>query len=321
MIHTCEVKTVAFRKIQEDEQYQTILSGIEAYSRQHSFERMRKELAGDLQTRKVVYQEQFSLPCKRTFSGLYTIKIKVEGRLFRFVIDTGAQVSGIRQSVAERLGLAACSGSLSLSSISGKQQERNGYVVRKLYLGKIAYYDYPMIMLRDEDFCIPHTKIPLTRMDGIIGWDLLHELDFEIDTIAHVFHVLKNTHRFLHRNFISGTFPVVVALDGEKQYYFGIDTGASIGWLAAKNMSGNPFQQSGTIKTMGIGVHGLERMETAYVKEVCMQVDRAEIHLQGVIHGRCDMYAGILLDGVFGNEIFAGRRIRFLNSAQVVLLV
>ena len=48
MIHTCEVKTVAFRKIQEDEQYQTILSGIEAYSRQHSFERMRKELAGDL---------------------------------------------------------------------------------------------------------------------------------------------------------------------------------------------------------------------------------------------------------------------------------
>ena len=33
------------------------------------------------------------------------------------------------------------------------------------------------------------------------------------------------------------------------------------------------------------------------------------------------MYAGILLDGVFGNEIFAGRRIRFLNSAQVVLLV
>lgn len=321
MIHTCKVQTTSFQKIHQDEQYQRIRNKIEANSRHHTFQRMYQELSPDYTVSTEVKSDIFTLPCKRNMAGLFVIPIQIHHKTLRFVIDTGAQVSGIRETIAKQLGLKKSKGNLKVGSISGTEKELNGYLVEQLEFGKIIYHHYPMIALNDQDFCIPHTKIPFTRMDGIIGWDILHQFDFEIDTISHKFKVMKNLYRFPFQNLITGNFPVIIATDQKKQYYFGIDTGATMGWVSTQAISQHGLEVLGTMQTLGVGVHGLEKMDATFIKKLTLQIDRAQITLTGVMSGRCDMYQGITLDGVFGNEIFAGRRIRFLNSAQVVLLV
>ena len=72
---------------------------------------------------------------------------------------------------------------------------------------------------------------------------------------------------------------------------------------------------------MGVGVHGFEKLPMKIVEQLQVTLDRGAITLKDTMSGRCDLFNGFTFDGVFGNEIFKGRRIRLINSKQVVLLV
>ena len=45
-----------------------------------------------------------------------------------------------------------------------------------------------------------------------------------------------------------------------------------------------------------------------------------KILLHGCISAFVEIFPGHPYDGIFGNEIFAGRRIRFVNSRNMLLL-
>ena len=74
------------------------------------------------------------------------------------------------------------------------------------------------------------------------------------------------------------------------------------------------------IRDRGFGVHGLERMDLKIIKQRTLYLDKAEITLKDTMTGRVRLFDDFAFDGVFGNEIFRKRRIRILNSANMVLL-
>ena len=101
---------------------------------------------------------------------------------------------------------------------------------------------------------------------------------------------------------------------------FGIDTGARQGWLGEGYIRRRGLRVLNSMRVVGFGVHGREEFETQIAKSVTLHLDRARITMEGCMSALVDILPDITYDGVLGNEVFAGRRIRFVNSAGMVLL-
>jgi len=55
---------------------------------------------------RILYQmesKSFQLPMKRSFTGLYMVPVTIAGEKYRFVLDSGAQISGVRQEILEKI--------------------------------------------------------------------------------------------------------------------------------------------------------------------------------------------------------------------------
>ena len=146
-------------------------------------------------------------------------------------------------------------------------------------------------------------------------------MDFELDTIAGQMKVQKNRFRLDHPNLIPCSFPTLLLRETDGSVsLFGIDTGARQGWLGEGYIRRRGLQVLNSMRVVGFGVHGREEFETQIAKSVTLHLDRARITMEGCMSALVDILPDITYDGVLGNEVFAGRRIRFVNSAGMVLL-
>lgn len=213
-------------------------------------------------------------------------------------------------------------GRIGIGSIGGKEKALSGCIVKQLRMGALQYHHMPMVILDEKDFAMRFGNIDLMGFDGIIGWDVLSQLDFEMDDIAKQFKVVKNKFRFPCRNMIMGSFPVFLCQKKNQEIaLFGFDSGSKVSWLSDKFIEKEQLQIICEGHAMGFGVHGFEKLPMKIVEQLQVTLDRGAITLKDTMSGRCDLFNGFTFDGVFGNEIFKGRRIRLINSKQVVLLV
>lgn len=265
--------------------------------------------------------DAFELPLARNFFGLYEIDVWIEDEKCRFLIDTGAQISGIRKQKAEQLKLSVPAGTLEIGSVGSTKMKLPTVLANQLRLGMITWQHVPLVLLDQQRFSFPLFHIDLLRFDGIFGWDLLSMLDFELDTISKRFKVVKNHFRFDRPNLIPCSFPtLIVREEGGGTALFGVDTGAKQSWLGTAYVQQRSLRVISEAKVVGFGVHGKEEMMTPIIDSLQLYVDRADIRLHGCITAFVEIFEGHPFDGVFGNEIFAGRRIRFVNSKQMLLL-
>lgn len=270
---------------------------------------------------KESYQKEFAIPMKRNIFGLFTIVVYINHVRCQMVVDTGAQISGLKEAVIQKLNLPKTKGILEVGSIGGTQKKMQGYLADSLQFGGIAYRNLPIIAMDSQEFTLRFAGKDVFGFDGILGWDLLSQLDFEMDDMHKQFIVLRNRFKLPHPNSIVGGFPCLLAkrADGEISL-FGFDSGSRVSWIGENAIEQHHLEVAYEAKAMGFGVHGLEEMELKIVKEWVLYVDKAKITLKDTMSGRTALFQGFQYDGVFGNEIFKGRRIRFINSAKMVLL-
>lgn len=276
---------------------------------------------GRIHPRMEVWQDQFSMPLHRNCFGLYEVPVAIEGHPLRFIVDSGAQISGIRASVAQRLGLKPLAAQLEIGSIGATKQLLPALHCETMQLGGICWRDLPLIALDAQRFSIPLLHWDLLRFDGILGWDVLHQLDFELDTIEKRMRVLINRFRFDYPNLVPCSFPtVLVEQENGGTAVFGIDSGARQSWLGEAYIERQKLPIAFTTKAIGFGVHGREELDLVLVDRVSLRLDRAAITLHRCMSGFVQIFPAFAYDGVLGNEIFRGRRIRFVNSRNMVLL-
>ena len=259
---------------------------------------------------------------KRNLFGLLVVPVYINHCLCHFILDTGAQISTIRQKTLDKLGLKKKNQTIEVGSIGGKQKHLDSIVIDDMQIGGIAYRNKAMIVLSQDAFSLRFGNIDMLSFDGLLGWDVLSTLDFELDDIAHECKVLKNRFRFPNPNMIPGDFPFLLVKDEKgKVLTFGFDSGSKRSWLGEDSMRKHGWEEEQEVKGLGFGVHGMESMQMKMFKNVEVYVDRAKIRLTHTISGPVDMFDRFTFDGVFGNEVFKGRRIRFVNSKSMILLV
>lgn len=266
-------------------------------------------------------QAEFTLPLSRNIFGLFLVPVIINHKQAKFVVDTGAQVSGIKGELMKAYKMKQAPGSLRIGSIGGKNKEMQGLIADSFQLGSMEIANMAMIALDSSALSMRLGNIDLFGFDGILGWDILHQLDFEMDDIAKTFVVLKNRFRIPHPNMIKGGFPCFLTrrIDGGISL-FGFDSGSRVSWIGEQAIQQHQLQIVHEGTAMGFGVHGLERLDMKIVKEWILYLDKARITLHHTMSGRVALFDGFVFDGIFGNEIFRGRRIRLINSAGMVLL-
>lgn len=313
----CRVKTHAFCAIDAQE-YEQIAASVRRGSFLYSQTQALTALKDQCEVN--VYQEVFSVPMKRNIFGLLQVEVCIDHTLCRFILDTGAQLSSIRQSVAERLSLPLYEERIAISGIGQKRASLQGTVVDSLQFGAREYRRKALVVLADEQFSLRFGSIDLLSFDGLLGWDILSGLDFELDDIAHTCKVLKNRFRFLNRNLIAGGFPLLLVRHADKTLLFGFDSGSKRSWLGEAAARQHGWKQRQEVHALGFGVHGMEKLQMKLYDDVTLYLDRAEITLRQAMSGPVQLFDSFTFDGMLGNEIMKGRRIRFVNSRGMVLL-
>ena len=132
---------------------------------------------------------------------------------------------------------------------------------------------------------------------------------------------MKNRFRIPYPNMLKGSFPCFLVKRADQEIsLFGFDSGSRVSWIGDQAIQEHALTVVHEGSAMGFGVHGLERMDLKIIKQWTLYLDKAEITLKDTMTGRVRLFDDFAFDGVFGNEIFRKRRIRILNSANMVLL-
>ena len=102
-------------------------------------------------------------------------------------------------------------------------------------IGPLSLFRFPVISLQAPRLSLTNKGFYL--FDGIIGWDILSQLDFEIDDVAKVFKVLENRYSFAYPNMVKALFPLLLVKDEKGNVLkMGLDTGARCGWVNKSRM-------------------------------------------------------------------------------------
>ncbi len=319
--HSCKTNTTK----------ETILQGADIVThrasllekvKDYSFEKTYQGLLGTAPSMRLLWdREPFVMEMKRNLLSLYVLTVMIDKKPYRFIIDSGAQISAIRPTVAEAHHAKQLPGKISVGSVGGKQKALHGYLIPRLQLGRITICDLPMIALMTKAISFHTAHWDVSLFDGILGWDILSRLDFELDDVGHQFKVLKNRYRFLHPNMVQAVFPLFLVQDGKGNLLtMGFDSGARLSWVNKGRMQEFGYSLSGEKAALGFGVHGLEEMHVATLSDLRLYLYKADIRMRNVHTGRTDIFPHGCLDGILGNEIFRNRRIRLIPSMEMVLL-
>lgn len=317
-LHTCKTKRHSETRIQMNDEVRELKEMLAHYRNENAYYTL---LQGELKLMLEQTQQDFAIELRRNLFGLYLVPVTIAKRQYWFILDTGAQISSIRSHVQKQLQIKKLPGQLRIGSIGGKEKAMEGYLLDTLCLGSLRIHNLPVIALDKQDFSMNIGGFDFFQFDGILGWDILSRLDFEIDDVAKRFKVMKNHYRFEYENMILTMFPVLLVKDAQGNVLkMGLDTGSRMSWMNEDKAKHYGIAMGEQVQAMGFGVHGVEEMKVRMVKEMNLYLFKAHVNIKNMITGRTNIFPNLELDGILGNEIFKNRRIRMINSRSMVLL-
>lgn len=306
-------------KIQDHSQYET---------RKHEIMNVMKK-----DTFQKIYQ-QYHLPAMTVFKnekennaislhinpiGLSTIDIYIDGMKYRMLIDTGAQITSIKMKYTT--SFININQTMNAGSIGGSQKELPLFQCRKLTFANIICEQVCMLGIQDQFIPTSIFQKRWLDFDGILGWDILSQIDFELDMMKKQFYVIENCYQFAYQNLFPGIFPLMLVEDDHHNLLtLGIDTGSKISWINEDFFTVNQYLKKTETTMSSVGIHGLEKQQVSILDSFIFYLYKSKITIKNVPTARSDIYEHLHIDGVLGNQIYKDRKIRFINSEGVLLI-
>jgi Predicted aspartyl protease len=178
------------------------------------------------------------LPLSLSVAATPVIPVRIHGKDYHFWLDTGSSLTIVSSAVAAALGLAPISAdTLEMVTNTGRVRAQPATVDR-IELGRIAVknavamiVDESSMEMREMKRAESAPRATPVKIDGIIGFDIIHQIDVEIDYGAGEVRLrnpaLRRNNDPASRNLFWLGIPVVRlrASDGT-WLHFGLDTGA-----------------------------------------------------------------------------------------------
>lgn len=254
------------------------------------------------------------IPMGLSLSGCPVIEVEIDGNKMRFWIDTGAGLNVIASDIAKKCNIFPIgTGKIRAGTGTSKRIDAQSAIIEDLRIGEMSIKNHPVIIIDKKNLEFKLFGLfRIMKINGIIGWNAIQNMDIEIDYNNKVFTIRKPIKMDKQNpNFFWIGYPIVTLTNQEgTKFNFGLDTGAnktSITDNILKKISVNNVH----IKKKTIGsVGGLEKIESKIIPELTLVLNGYGLHFNdiGTQPGRSAVF--IKLDGILGSDVFKNGRVK-----------
>jgi len=261
-----------------------------------------------------------TLPLLRAKTGAPVIEVRVNGVRKHFWLDTGSSLSIITSSVANECRVSAIgTDTLEFLTAAGRLPARPA-TVASLSVGALHVTNAPAMIVAREALTLRADESSPggpqeIAIDGIIGFDVIRQLDLTIDDLNGRVIIRKPTSRpydaRLARNLLWFGLPIVVAItDHGTIVHFALDTGAEETYVTAG------FTQKTHIRPISVErriVHGFGGSTTQrgyLIPKTRLIIGATRIQIQRVFLYDAQYPTIFNIEGTLGGDASRGLSIR-----------
>ncbi len=263
-----------------------------------------------------------TVPLRKSAFGTPVVTVRVNGRPREFWLDTGASMTLVSAAIAVDAGVTlAATDTLALGVVAGHIPARAG-LIDSLSLGPMTVRGLSAALVNSDALRMDHRLVngvtEQVQIDGVIGTDLLRELDIVVDAGAGTL-TIKRPRRDPRaiRNLYWVGYPVVrlITQDG-RPMLFGLDSGAEATYVTTSLLHKLPrtpvAMRRGSIGGLGSGQHRTDWV----ARDVRLSDGDYAMSLKNIPVAPERRWTFVNFDGVIGSDIALRTRMHldFLNG-------
>jgi len=258
--------------------------------------------------------DSFKVHTIQSVSGAPIIEVKVNGSSFWFWVDTGANYSVIASDAADICNIIPLTFERS-KALTATQMKVNYLpaVIDEFQLGDLTVKNHPTIILNDFDlrFRIFGSN-RLTKIDGIIGWKLLQNLDITLNYSNNNTIIRKPVKvDSLNNNFFWLGIPILrLKSPTGRELFFGLDTGMEKSIITDNILEKLYFDNVYWITREEISAGGALYNFADVVPQLDIIIDNKPIRIKDVGTGGKMKNYFVRIDGIIGSDVLLNSIIR-----------
>lgn len=222
---------------------------------------------------------------KPSVSGTPIVKVKLNGKTYHFWFDTGAGLSVVSSDVAKSCGIRGLNHTnSSAQAATGKQVSVSPGIIDSLQIDNINIYNHPCLILDKKDLEFKILGIRVLKIDGIIGWNFIQNMDVTINDQKHSISLEKWDNSSLSgNNFFWQGQPIIQALDSTSlPLLFFIDTGANTSGVYQHFLDKSDVSKFKRKNTMIGSAGGMRKIEAYVIPQLKIKVDNKILVLKNI---------------------------------------
>ncbi len=259
----------------------------------------------------ILFTLQHGIPC---------VEVRINGKVKKFLLDTGAGLSVVSSEVADECGLRSLTtAGGDAGTATSKQVKFNPTLIDSLLLGNVVIRNHPAMIIDKKDLHIKMLGIfTVLKIEGIIGWNAIRNFNLEIDFKKLMLTIRKPEQSHQHKkNLFWLGYPLVITSDQNgTPLIFGVDTGAkrsSITHQLLKKINKDSLSDQ---KILIGSAGGTEKIASKTLPALDIRINDRLLHFTKI--GTSVAKSGVFFkrDGTLGNDVAQGRilRIDYMNG-------
>lgn len=183
------------------------------------------EMLKNAPPQKICHTTDVTVPIRKNEFNHLTMQVICNGVREDFIFDTGANLSTIVESVAERMGIKPLEGSVQIGTSTGNYVAMKIGVADSLRISGLLFENVVFLIVPDENLSFPDFNYYIR---GVIGFPLMYQMkEIRIDhRTGNIVVPQTPVKQNLHNLFLDGLEPVVQLVSGQDTLLFMMDTGA-----------------------------------------------------------------------------------------------
>jgi hypothetical protein len=193
------------------------------------------------------------------------VPLQINGNPIALTYDTGADLSVLIQSLAQKFSLDMVDVPIQVGTITGEKIEAKVGVASESKIGNMTIHGALFLVVNDEDFYIPEARL---QIKGVIGFPVLAAMQELTITRANDLIIPSTPHSKGEPNLaLEGFKPLIEAHYLGHRLAFVLDTGANRSdlWPPFLKAFGNEFRKTAPLQTEKFRGAGSQREVKAYI--------------------------------------------------------
>ena len=266
----------------------------------------------DVPPKSLTFRSSSSLlPMLVSAVGTPLIPVRIQGKDYNFWLDTGSSMTMLASDVARDLHIVPLGpDTLEIVTSTGRVTA-NPSLIPQMLIGQVTVRNAPtmivdeaMMQMREPK---PIAQSPQAKIDGIIGFDIIRQLDLEVDYGEGELR-LRNpatARRYSDRNMFWVGLPVVqISSSNGIPLHFGLDTGAQLTFVTETLLDKLQLQAARVESRRVGGLGGEVSLRAPVLPDLSVLVRGFPIIFKGAVV-RAPVYQVLAsLDGVLGGDVW-----------------